>query len=124
MSTKETILAAARDHFVSEREELLFVEVPEWTDDKGEPVKVYYRRRMSAHEFQRVTEGANMASGELGTDALFNAFFVCARDQDGRRLYSPREAEEAKKQISSDVVLSVVSQMGEIWEGIGNPKEY
>ena len=122
-SDRNSIIDAAKREYAERQEELLSVEVPEWRDENGDAISVFYRRGMSVAEMEKTFEGCDMRDGNLTTDMLFNAFFVVARDKDGRKLFVGNDRKEARNRLSSDVVLRVVGEMTEIWEGADGKKK-
>lgn len=109
------IRRAASRQFEAERGELSSVSVPEWVDESGEPVKVYYRKRLTIRDLRDVNHQLTM----LGTDAaspLLMAcalFRVCALDDGGQRIFATGEdAEKFEKSVDPMVVADLVERMG------------
>ena len=104
-----SILDNAVAHFTTQRSELSLVEVPEWGKD-GVPAKIYYYAAMNLHEkseiFKYFTgEGANV-------EGLAVSLIVRARNEDGSKMFGKADRLRLMREVDSDVLARVVTEMG------------
>ena len=105
------ILSRAKAHYRDRLSApLQYVEVPEWPDEKGEPTKIFYRSSMTLSEQQEIL--ALNQAGKVG-EALIATLIAKALDEDGKKLFKLVNRHEFMRQVDSEVIAQIVSQMNQ-----------
>lgn len=108
----DEILNRAKKHY-SEilSKPLHYVEVPEWSDENGEPTKVYFRAENNLKMDQEVA--ALHSQGKNG-EAAAMALIQRARYEDGTKMFKPSHMLQLSNNVSSQVIIRIIDEMAKI----------
>jgi len=85
--------------------ELQFVEVDEWKDEKGNPIKIYFKSSMNFKQLQKVMKATQ--EGNQG-EAILQTLILRALDEDGKPLFRQADMPDLLRQVDPEVVNKIV----------------
>tara|TARA_R100001086_G_C11803537_1_gene249513 strand:+ start:189 stop:548 length:360 start_codon:yes stop_codon:yes gene_type:complete len=91
-------------------EELQFFEVPQWLDDEGKPVKIYFRTTM------RLSQRSIMLKhyqNDRFDKALACRLIFQARDKDGKALFQLNQIDQIVDEFDPNVVQFICNKFEE-----------
>ncbi len=108
------ILERAKQHFAAKLSgEMGCVEVPEWSEDPNNPLKIYWRPMSLADRnkiYKYVQEGSLESMAEM--------LILRARDADGNRLFRPVHKTELMRHVDPDVISRICEAMSGEMEAV------
>ena len=104
MNKKERAIDFATEHFSTQTTKK--ITVPEWQDDKGKPLEIFYTP-MNLAEKRKLFR--LMKQDDVG--ALADLLIMKARDADGNRLFSPEDKDDFLFKVDPDVLSEVASKI-------------
>lgn len=99
------VLERAKGHYLAKISEPKLILVPEWGDENG-PFEIY-SRPMNLKEQSRILRKYQ----EDSTEALVETLIVRARDKNGEPIFKPVHRTELMREVDSDVIGRIVSEM-------------
>ena len=104
-----SVLKAAKAHF-KERltEELQCLEVPEWSDEEGNPAKIYYRSSMRLSQKSIIPK--HYQKDQFDKAIAYGLIFRC-RDVDGKLIFQPNQLDQIIDDVDPDVASWIISEM-------------
>jgi hypothetical protein len=104
MSKKERAIDFATEHFSTQTTKK--ITVPEWQDDKGKPLEIFYTP-MNLAEKRKLFR--LMKNDDVG--ALADLLIMKAKDADGERLFKPEDKDDFLFKVDPDVLSDVASKI-------------
>lgn len=83
------------------------IEIPEWKDAKGDPVKVYY----DPVTIDKMAEVARLCGDEMGPRFDACAVIVLALNKEGTRMFKKIDLEELMSGVSRSVVVRIALEV-------------
>ena len=104
-----SVLKAAKAHFKDRlSEELRCIEVPEWTEEDGNPVKIYFRPSMRLSQKSIILKHYN--KDEFDKAIAYGLIFRC-RDADGKRVFKEGQVDQIIDEIDPEIASWIIQQM-------------
>ena len=101
------ILSHARDHFTAILDsEMLCIEVPEWGEEEGKPLMIYYKP-MTLEQQDTIFKHVNAGS----LKSLAQVLITRARHEDGRKMFKQAHMFVLMKQVDPRVVERITTEM-------------
>ena len=104
-----SVLQAGKNHFSAKMEEdLKCIEIPEWKDDEGQPVKIYFKSSMRLSQKSKLLKYYN--AQEYDKAIAIQMIFKC-RDKDGKPLYTMGQMDQIIDDLDPDICSRIVNEM-------------
>ncbi len=104
-----SVLQAGKRHFSDKlSEDLKCIEVPEWKDDEGQPVKIYFKSSMRLSQKSRLLK--HHSNNEYDKAIACQLIFKC-RDENGKPLFTLGQMDQIIDELDPDVCTRIVNEM-------------
>ena len=115
-----SVLDAGKKHFsVKLQEDLKSLEVPEWKDDEGQPVKIYFKSSMRLSQKSILLK--HYQNEEYDKAIACQMIFRC-RDAEGKPLFTMGQLDQIIDDLDPDVCSRIVTEMDQAGESIDEIK--
>lgn len=109
-----TVLSAAKEHFKEVANQgMANIEVPEWK------TTIYWK--IGGLNFAQQSKVIELQNGGKTAEALVEMLIIRALDSDGNKMFKMSEKTEIMREVDPNVILRVVSAMGESDTDLGDP---
>ena len=87
---------------------LQVIEVPEWSDENGIPLKIYYKPALNLKQQQKVLE---LSAQNKVSEAIAMTLVLRSLDEEGTSMFKQANMPEIMRDMDPDVVARIVSVM-------------
>ena len=106
------VLKAAKNHFkASLSGELYSLEVPQWTDESGKPITIYFRSSMRLSQKSIVLKHYMKEEFDKATASQI---IFRARDKDGKPIFQMNQLDQLVDETDGEVLEWISKRMNEI----------
>jgi len=102
------LISAITSHNESVQSNLKSISVPEWKDDDGNPMFIYYKPSINLKAHERI-EG--LKNEGKTAEALATALIIRALDEEGEKLLKNSDKSTLTMSANTEVLLRVISEM-------------
>ena len=103
------VLEVGKKHFKEKlSEELKCIEVPEWQDDEGKPLKIYFKSSLRLSQRSRLLK--HHSNNEYDKQIACQLIFKC-RDEKGKPLFTLGQMDQIIDELDPDVCTRIVNEM-------------
>ena len=114
------VLSVAKQHFKDRlNAELKCLEVPEWLDEEGNPVKIYFRPSMRLSQKSIILK--HYQKDQFDKAIAYGLIFRC-RDENGKMIFQQNQVDQIIDEIDPDVASWIISEMDKDQPDVGEIK--